>query len=171
MEQVSVEQALRKAVTVVGRADLVAQLLEPLAVGGRDLGVDGVQERQGRQQVLTRRAFTAWVLTTSATRTPGGLVVRQRVQPSEQLTHQGELRGRVGKRDAVSAYRRHVEPTGDELDRLEGVMYIRALYLACFGYRRAVTNGSAFNEWGFVEPPGYFSSTAAAVRAAFRRGA
>ena len=70
---------------------------------------------------------------------------------------------------AVSAYRRHVEPTGDELDRLEGVMYIRALYLACFGYRRAVTSGSAFNEWGFIEPPGYFSSTAAAVRAAFRR--
>ncbi len=70
---------------------------------------------------------------------------------------------------AVNAYRRHVEPTDDELDRLEAVMYIRTLYLACFGYRRALTNGSAFNEWGFIEPPAYFSSTAAAVRAAFRR--
>lgn len=70
---------------------------------------------------------------------------------------------------AVNAYRRHVEPTGDELDRLEAVMYIRTLYLACFGYRRALTNGSAFNEWGFIEPPEYFSSTAAATRAAFRR--
>jgi Ser/Thr protein kinase RdoA (MazF antagonist) len=70
---------------------------------------------------------------------------------------------------AVDAYRRHVEPTGDELDRLEAVMYIRTLYLACFGYRRALTNGSAFNEWGFIEPPEYFSSTAAATRAAFRR--
>jgi len=70
---------------------------------------------------------------------------------------------------AVSAYRRHIEPTGDELDRLEAVMYIRTLYLACFGYRRALTNGSTFNEWGFVEPPEYYSSTAAAVRAAFRR--
>ena len=70
---------------------------------------------------------------------------------------------------AVNAYRRHVEPTYDELDRLEAVMYIRTLYLACFGYRRAVTNGSAFNEWGFIEPPEYFSSTAAEVRAAFRR--
>ena len=48
-------------------------------------------------------------------------------------------------------------------------MYIRTLYLACFGYRRALTNGSTFNEWGFIEPPEYFSSTAAAVRAAFRR--
>jgi Ser/Thr protein kinase RdoA (MazF antagonist) len=69
---------------------------------------------------------------------------------------------------AVSAYRRHVELTDDELDRLEAVMYIRTLYLACFGYRRALTNGSEFSEWGFIEPPEYFSSTAAAVRAAFR---
>jgi Ser/Thr protein kinase RdoA (MazF antagonist) len=70
---------------------------------------------------------------------------------------------------AVNAYRRHVEPTDDELDRLEAVMYIRTLYLACFGYRRALTNGQTFNEWGFIEPPEYFSSTAAATRAAFRR--
>jgi Ser/Thr protein kinase RdoA (MazF antagonist) len=70
---------------------------------------------------------------------------------------------------AVGAYRRHVEPTDDELDRLEAVMYIRTLYLACFGYRRALTNGSAFNEWGFIEPAEYFSSTAAATRSAFRR--
>jgi Ser/Thr protein kinase RdoA (MazF antagonist) len=70
---------------------------------------------------------------------------------------------------AVNAYRRYVELTGDELDRLAAVMYIRALYLACFGYRRAVTNGSTFNEWGFIEPPEYFSSTAAATRAAFHR--
>ena len=70
---------------------------------------------------------------------------------------------------AVNAYRRHVEPTDDELGRLEAVMYVRTLYLACFGYRRALTHGSAFHEWGFIEPPGYFSSTAAATRAAFRR--
>ena len=70
---------------------------------------------------------------------------------------------------AVNAYRRHIEPTDDELDRLEGVMHIRTLYLTCFGYRRALANGSTFNEWWFIEPPEYFSSTAAAVRAAFRR--
>jgi hypothetical protein len=60
---------------------------------------------------------------------------------------------------AVNAYRRHIEPTDDELGRLEAVMYIRTLYLACFGYRRALANGSTFNEWGFIEPPEYFSST------------
>ena len=70
---------------------------------------------------------------------------------------------------AVNAYRRHVEPTGEELDRLEAVMYIRTLYLACFGYRRAVTNGQAFKEWGFIRPREYFSATAAATRAAFGR--
>ena len=70
---------------------------------------------------------------------------------------------------AVNAYRGHVEPTDDELDRLEAVMYIRTLYLACFGYRRALTTGQTFNEWGFIKPPKYFSSTAAATRAAFRR--
>jgi len=70
---------------------------------------------------------------------------------------------------AVNAYRRHVEPTDEELDRLEAVMYIRTLYLACFGYRRAVTNGQAFSEWGFIRPREYFSTTAAATRAAFGR--
>jgi Ser/Thr protein kinase RdoA (MazF antagonist) len=70
---------------------------------------------------------------------------------------------------AVNAYRQHVEPTDDELDRLGAVMYIRTLYLACFSYRRALTTGSTFSEWGLIEPPEYFSSTAAAARAAFRR--
>lgn len=70
---------------------------------------------------------------------------------------------------AVGAYRRHIEPTDDELDRLEAVMYVRTLYLTCFGYRRAIINGSPFDEWGFIRPRDYFSSTAAAARAAFRR--
>ncbi len=70
---------------------------------------------------------------------------------------------------AVGAYRRYIEPTDDELDRLEEVMYIRTLYLTCFGYRRAITNGTPFNEWWFIRPRDYFNATAAATRAAFRR--
>jgi Ser/Thr protein kinase RdoA (MazF antagonist) len=69
----------------------------------------------------------------------------------------------------VRGYRRHLEPTDEELDRLEALMYIRTLYLTCFAYRRAVTEGARFREWGFIHPPDYFSATAAAVRAAFRR--
>src|SRR5271163_784197 len=102
VQEVSVEQALRKAVTVVGRAHLVAELLESLAVGGRYLRVDGIEKRQGRQQVLTRRALTARVLTTGSARAAGGFVVRQRVQPPEQLTHHGELRGTVGEPGAFN---------------------------------------------------------------------
>ena len=70
---------------------------------------------------------------------------------------------------AVNAYRRHIELTDEELDRLEAVMYIRPLYLVCFGYRRSLPNGSPFDEWWFIQPPDYFRSTAAATRAAFRR--
>jgi Ser/Thr protein kinase RdoA (MazF antagonist) len=70
---------------------------------------------------------------------------------------------------AVAAYRRYVEPTDEELDRLEAVMYLRTLYLVCFGYRRAVTDGVRFREWGFVHPSDYYRATAAATRAAFRR--
>jgi Ser/Thr protein kinase RdoA (MazF antagonist) len=69
----------------------------------------------------------------------------------------------------VGAYRRHIEPTDEELERLEAVMYIRTLYLASFGYRRALANGRRFDEWGFIRPREYFTATATATRAAFRR--
>ncbi|HET9060641.1 MAG TPA: phosphotransferase, partial [Acidimicrobiales bacterium] len=70
---------------------------------------------------------------------------------------------------AVNAYRLHVQLTDEELERLEAVMYIRTLYLACFGYRRAIANGRRFDEWGFVSPREYFAATAAATREAFPR--
>jgi Ser/Thr protein kinase RdoA (MazF antagonist) len=70
---------------------------------------------------------------------------------------------------AVNAYGRHIEVTDEELDRLEGVMYIRTLYLVGFGYRRALTNGVTYDGWGFIEPPEYYTATAAAARAAFRK--
>jgi Ser/Thr protein kinase RdoA (MazF antagonist) len=70
---------------------------------------------------------------------------------------------------AVNAYRTHIEPTDDELERLEAVMYLRTLYLTCFGYRRAVNDGMKFREWWFIRPPEYFSETASATRAVFRR--
>jgi Ser/Thr protein kinase RdoA (MazF antagonist) len=68
---------------------------------------------------------------------------------------------------AVNAYRRHVEPTDDEFDRLAAIMYVRPLYLVSFSYRRAVTSGRAFTEWPLIEPREYFTATAAAVRSAF----
>ena len=73
---------------------------------------------------------------------------------------------------AVNAYRRHVELTDDELDRLEAVMYVRPLYLVCFDYRRSVASGyqpSGSEGWWDSINPEYISATAAATRTAFRR--
>ena len=69
----------------------------------------------------------------------------------------------------MDAYRRHVEPSEAELDRLEELMYIRTLYLTCFGYRRALNEGVRFREWGFIRPREYYRETADAARAAFGR--
>ena len=68
------------------------------------------------------------------------------------------------------AYRRHVELTDEELDRLEGVMYIRPLYLVCFGYRRALANGNppSESEWWFGHGVEYISAAATAIRSALR---
>jgi Ser/Thr protein kinase RdoA (MazF antagonist) len=72
---------------------------------------------------------------------------------------------------AVNAYRRHVELTDDELDRLEAVMYVRPLYLVCFDYRRSLANGyqpsGSEGWWGLIDPE-HISATAAATRTAFR---
>lgn len=64
---------------------------------------------------------------------------------------------------AVRAYRRHVEVTDAELERLEGVMYVRPMYLACFGYGSVRQPGRGEDWWEHI------SATAAAVRGACRR--
>lgn len=66
----------------------------------------------------------------------------------------------------VNAYRRHIQPTDEELDRLEAVMWIRPLYLMGYDYRRNIDK----HHGGEVEwfDPDYISKAAAAVRAAFR---
>jgi Ser/Thr protein kinase RdoA (MazF antagonist) len=72
---------------------------------------------------------------------------------------------------AVDAYRRHVELTDDELDRLEAVMYVRPLYLVCFDYRRSLANGDQpiGSEWWWnMNDPEHIGATAAATRTAFR---
>jgi aminoglycoside phosphotransferase (APT) family kinase protein len=70
---------------------------------------------------------------------------------------------------AVGAYRRHVELTANELDRLEAVMFIRPLYLGCFSYRRDLMNGRPPEEvWGFINSE-HIGATAAATRAAYGR--
>ena len=73
---------------------------------------------------------------------------------------------------AVDAYRQHVELTEEELGRLEAVMYIRPLYLACFDFRRSVSSGEQPTGdewwWGLIDPD-HISKNAAAARAALNR--
>lgn len=71
---------------------------------------------------------------------------------------------------AIEAYCRHVELTGEELERLEGVMYIRPLYLDAFGYRRGLAHGRAGGPpvRQFSDPDN-IRATAAAARAAIGR--
>ncbi|MEQ7128107.1 aminoglycoside phosphotransferase [Actinopolymorpha sp. B11F2] len=71
----------------------------------------------------------------------------------------------------VNAYRRHVELTDEELDRLEAVMRMRPLYLMAYTYRRHVErhhDGGAEVDWKWFNPE-YIHAAAAATRAAFRR--
>jgi hypothetical protein len=70
---------------------------------------------------------------------------------------------------AVDAYRQHIDVTGEELDRLEAVMWRRPLYITSFGYRRNINHGLTQNVWWFVEPPEAFREVADATRSAFKR--
>lgn len=73
---------------------------------------------------------------------------------------------------AVGAYRRHVEPTEEELGRLEALMVVRPLYLTSFDWRRSLAGGrqpGPTDPWWGQPDPGYVSAAADAARAAFRR--
>ena len=71
---------------------------------------------------------------------------------------------------AVEAYCRHVELTGEELDRLEEVMYVRPLYLDSFGYRRTLASGHVPGpDVRRLSDPDNTRATAAATIAAIRR--
>jgi aminoglycoside phosphotransferase (APT) family kinase protein len=69
---------------------------------------------------------------------------------------------------AVDAYRRHVELTDEELNRLEAAMHIWPLYLGCFSCRRDLVNCRRPKEvWGLANPK-HIAAIAAATRAAYR---
>lgn len=72
---------------------------------------------------------------------------------------------------AAEAYRRHIELTDDELDRLEAVMYPRPLDLTCFDLRRVVSNGEqppGEEWWWALIDPDHIAANAAAARQVFR---
>jgi Ser/Thr protein kinase RdoA (MazF antagonist) len=126
------ESVLARLAQADDGAGLPQSLLHPdpvlknvLAVGGGDLAlIDWTGA--GRGPRLLPLAVLLW----SAALKPGGVSPR-----------------RV---DAVAAgFGRHVELSGEELDRLEGVMGLRLLVFACWRYRHAVTAGEPVDgtEW------------------------
>ena len=84
VQEIPVQQCLGKALTVVSRPHLIPQSLEAFALRRSHLGIDGVEKRQGGQQVLPWRAFTARVL-------PPPLVAAHEasaaVQPTARVVH------------------------------------------------------------------------------------
>jgi Ser/Thr protein kinase RdoA (MazF antagonist) len=68
----------------------------------------------------------------------------------------------------VEGYRKHVELTDEELDRLEDVMFVRPLYLTCFGYRRNHVKGWNEDVFAFSAPE-HIVAVAAAARKALGR--
>lgn len=69
---------------------------------------------------------------------------------------------------AVNGYRRHIDLTDEEFDRLEGLMYLRPLFLAGFIIRRNIMEGIDEDALAFVDPE-YLHDTAEATRIAFHR--
>ena len=116
--------------TVVSRAHLVAEPLESLAIGGCDLRIHGVEKRQGGQQVLTWGALAAGVLAARSAGAADGIVVWQRVQPSEQLTHHGELLRAVGERSASDEPRHQDRAAIEVRYRVLGRQALRGIVVA-----------------------------------------
>ena len=76
-----------------------------------DLPVDRVEECKRCQQVLTRAALAPRIIPARPTGVADGPVRRQGMQPSEQVTHDGELRAALesaghGERPAKTVYHR-----------------------------------------------------------------
>lgn len=63
----------------------------------------------------------------------------------------------------IDAYRKHVELTAEELERLPAVMAIRPLYLTSFAYRRNKLMGWSEDALGFSDP-GHLEAVADTVR-------
>ena len=70
----------------------------------------------------------------------------------------------------MGAYRRHVELTDEELERLEAVMYLRPRCLGCFSYRRELVNGrQPGQEVSCFANPEHIGAIASETRSAYRR--
>jgi hypothetical protein len=89
-------------------------------------GGQGSRIRSTRAMSMKVRAV---VLTTRSTRAAGGVVVRQRVQPPEQVTHHGELPGTVGELNAFNEPRHEDRAAIEVRYRIAGRQPFRGVVL------------------------------------------
>ncbi|MBV8139113.1 MAG: aminoglycoside phosphotransferase family protein [Deltaproteobacteria bacterium] len=107
--------------------------------------VENADDAEGLPEALTHGNYHAW----AAVGTPGNLVIvgwagSGRGPRLPALAWLLRTAAEVGAEyvDAVMrGYREHVQLTDEELDRLPGVLHIRALWLACYEYRLIVRRG------------------------------
>ena len=103
------DQCLGQALAGIRGADPLAQLLEQRTVTRGDLGVNRVQERQRRQEVLTRAPLAVGIRAGfRPSRSTHRVVEGKRVEAAEQVGEQAELLG------GVAAERHAVDEAGDE---------------------------------------------------------
>ncbi len=111
--------------------------------------VENADDAEGLPEALTHGNYHAW----AAVGAPGNLVIvgwagSGRGPRLPALAWLLRTAAEVGA-DYVDAvmrgYREHVQLTDEELDRLPGVLNMRALWLACFEYRQIVRSGRTPN--------------------------
>jgi hypothetical protein len=108
--------------------------------------VENADDAEGLPEALTHSNYHLW----AAVGTPGSLVIvgwagsgRGPRLPALAWLLRTAAEGSTENIDAVMrGYREHVQLTDEELERLPGVLNMRALWLACLEYRMAVNSGN-----------------------------
>lgn len=107
--------------------------------------VENADDAEGLPEALTHGNYHGW----SAVGTPGNLVIvgwagsgRGPRLPALAWLLTTAAEGDLTLVDAaMSGYSEHVQLTGEEIERLPGILNMKPLYLACFQYRQSVHNG------------------------------
>lgn len=141
--------------------------------------VENADDAEGLPEALTHGNYHVW----AAIGRPGNLVIvgwagsgRGSRLPALAWLLTTAAEGRPDFVDEVMrGYREHVQLTGDELERLPGVLIIRPIWLACLDYREAVRSGHTpimddgwTPSWA-VDRPEHAERIAAQAIAALRR--
>lgn len=107
--------------------------------------VESADDAEGLPEALTHGNYHAW----SAVGTPESLVIvgwagsgRGPRLPALAWLLTTAAEGGLSRVDeAVRGYSEHIQLTGEEIDRLPGVLHMKPLWLGCLDYRQAVLSG------------------------------